>query len=144
MLEKVEKRMRQALTPNHLLAHILDPRYFGEKQTNTQINTAMSNLAEVYPSCAPSVVNLRAKTNPFPSYMFSDDVLKNVMPLSWWKSQSHSLPENVINLVECLLTSVASSAGVESVFHFRFGAIENQEPARDGESRKISLHLQIP
>lgn len=138
VLEKVEKRMRQALTPNHFLAHILDPRYFGEKQSNTQINTAMSNLAEVHPSCAPSVVNLRAKANPFPSYMFSHDVLRNVRPLSWWNSLSHSLPQNVLNLAECLLTSVASSAGVERVFS-TFGLVQSKIRNRLGTEKAGKL-----
>ena len=40
VLDKVEKRMRTTLTPYHFLAHILDPRYFGESQSNPQITVA--------------------------------------------------------------------------------------------------------
>ena len=98
----------------------------------------MNNLVDLYPSCVSSVVNLRAKANPFAKYMFSDDVLKNVIPLSWWKSQAQILPESIINLAKCLLTSVASSAGVERIFS-TFGLIQSKIRNRLGTEKAGKL-----
>ena len=77
-----------------------------------------------YPIALPFIVNLRARGHPFQSYMFTDAVTNHVTALTWWKSQSSLLNNDVIDMAEQLFTTVASSAGVERVFS-TFGLVHS-------------------
>ena len=125
-LMKLDSRLSTALTPAHLLAYLLDPRYYGSPHlTNEEISTAMKYLSEHQPSALLAVIKYRAKSSPFESYMFTPELLKKIDPLTWWKSQASLLDENILSLVEQLHTARASTAGIERIFS-TFGFVHSK------------------
>ena len=52
----------------------------------------------------------RAKATPYDEYMFKPEVLKNIEPLTWWKSQATQLDPALIPLVKQLHAARASNA----------------------------------
>ena len=56
--------------------------------------------------------------------MFKDNVIQNVKPVDWWKSQADRLHADTSKVVMQLLTTTASSAGVERVFS-SFGLVHS-------------------
>lgn len=137
VVKKVEQRMKQSLTATHYLSNILDPRYQCRNLSKIQIDCALQYLAEEHPTCLSTVVSLRAKAKPFEQYMFSDDLMKNISPLAWWKSQTHLSPE-MQDLTSKLLSAVASSAGVERIFS-TFGFVHSKTRNRLGTEKAGKL-----
>jgi len=56
--------------------------------------------------------------------MFQDHVIQTVKPIDWWKSQADRLHADTSKAVLQLLTTTASSAGVERVFS-SFGLVHS-------------------
>jgi len=56
--------------------------------------------------------------------MFQLNVIENVKPLDWWKSQADRLSQETIFVANQLLTATASSAGIERVFS-SFGIVHS-------------------
>ncbi|XP_053891051.1 dnaJ homolog subfamily C member 9 isoform X1 [Malaclemys terrapin pileata] len=114
-LQALKKRMGQALSPAHFLTNILNTQYQGQTLTAEEEELAMTWTSSNHPSIMPTIINFRAKGEPFKKYMFADDVLKKVTPVNWWKSLKH-LDSETVEVIISLLTAVASSAGVERIF----------------------------
>lgn len=89
-----------------------------------------------YPTVLPTVIQYRAKTSPFRSYLFSDN-LKDIHPLTWWSSIKN-LDEAVCNLVEQLHTAVASSGDIERLFSC-FGLVHSKIRNRLGPEKASKL-----
>ena len=76
----------------------------------------MDFAVKQHATVVPDLVNYKAKASPFQSFMFQLNILENVKPLDWWKSQADRLNQETLSVVYQLLTATASPAGVERVF----------------------------
>ena len=63
-----------------------------------------------------TVVKFRARSAPFKAYMFNDSYLVEVSSVEWWMAMEGCFDEDFIQLIKCLLCSVASSFDVERAF----------------------------
>src|SRR5271155_1305598 len=113
-----------ALTPSHLLANIIHPKYCGKTLTDAEYEAGMEHASTKYSQIIPNLVNFKAKAPPFPQFMFQENVIQTVSPLGWWKSQADRLNQKTNEAVIQLLTATASSAGVERVFS-TFGLVHS-------------------
>ncbi|XP_073499018.1 uncharacterized protein [Phyllobates terribilis] len=123
-LQAVNKRMGQALTPAHFLANIVNIQYQGQNLSAEEEELAMTWVSSNHPSLMPTIINFRAKGEPFKKYMFAEDILRKVTPVNWWKSLKR-LDLETVQVMISLLTAVASSAGVERIFS-SFGLIHSK------------------
>ena len=140
-----ETRISAALTPAHLLAYILDPRYYGHPHlTREEFKTAINFLRDHNQSAHPSVLKYLAMESPYESYMLSPDILKDVDPLTWWISQKFHLDEHIISLVEQLHTARASTAGIERIFS-TFGYVHSKTRNRlnTAKAAKLVFFVQV-
>jgi transcription termination factor NusB len=122
-----KKRYNQAMTPYHYLAYLLDPRKTKYSLTVEEKESALQAAEEIYPDSGllPIVIKLEARSRPFTKVMFSENILKNVTAVEWWKSQKNiSDITTILPIVQQLLGSVASSASVERVFS-SFGLVHS-------------------
>ncbi|CAJ0956462.1 unnamed protein product [Ranitomeya imitator] len=78
--------MGQALTPAHFLANIVNIQYQGQNLSAEEEELAMTWVSSNHPSLMPTIINFRAKGEPFKKYMFAEDILRKVTPVNWWKS----------------------------------------------------------
>nr|XP_048719755.1 uncharacterized protein LOC125642430 isoform X1 [Caretta caretta] len=117
-----KKRMGQALPPAHFLVNNLNTRHQGQTLTAEEKELAMTWTSSNHLSIMPTIINFRAKSEPFKKCMF-DDVLKKVTSVNWWKSLKH-LDSETAEVMISLLTAVASS-GVERLFS-SFGLIHSK------------------
>ena len=62
VMKKLLSRTKQALTPAHFLANILDPKHQAKYLSDDEVDTAMAHCSEHYAKCLPSVINMRAQT----------------------------------------------------------------------------------
>ena len=136
--QKVEKRSNQALTAAHYLANILDPRFMGRNLSVNQIDTALEFCSMDYETCLPTVLNFRAQNGPLKSYMFRDELVKSVSPLTWWESQKSHLESDVIKLCRQVLGSITSTAGIERIFS-TFGFVHSKVRNRLGTGKAGKL-----
>jgi hypothetical protein len=138
------KRCDMALGPVHYLANVLDHRFRGMHLTDSQKSTAYQLLNEYDSHLMPIVFGLEFCGEPFPSYLFTDQ-LKSVSPLSWWKVALSALANKVGDvkqslsyLTDQLLTATASSAGLERIFS-SFGLVQSKLRNRLGNEKAAKL-----
>ncbi|XP_073526372.1 uncharacterized protein [Phyllobates terribilis] len=136
-LQAVNKRMGQALTPAHFLANIVNIQYQGQNLSAEEEELAMTWVSSNHPSVMPTIINFRAKGEPFKKYMFAEDILRKVTPVNWWKSLKR-LDLETVQVMISLLTAVASSAGVERIFS-SFGLIHSKLRNRLGPNKAGKL-----
>ncbi|XP_073415149.1 uncharacterized protein [Dendrobates tinctorius] len=136
-LQAVNKRMGQALTPAHFLANIVNIHYQGQNLSAEEEELAMTWVSSNHPSLMPTIINFRAKGEPFKKYMFAEDILRKVTPVNWWKSLKR-LDLETVQVMISLLTAVASSAGVERIFS-SFGLIHSKLRNRLGPNKAGKL-----
>jgi hypothetical protein len=86
----------------------------------------------------PQIVQFKAKAQPFSPYMFVDNVVTDVSPMTWWMSQASVLNAELLVLVKTLFTAVASSAGVERLFS-TFGFVHSDVRNRLGIEKASKL-----
>ncbi|XP_053129737.1 uncharacterized protein LOC128335458 [Hemicordylus capensis] len=125
-LQALKKRIGQVLSP----AHFLDLSAEEEE-------LAMTWVSSNHPSVMPTIINFKAKGEPFKKYMLAEDILKKVTPVNWWKSLKH-LDLETVQVMISLLTAVASSAGVERIFS-SFGLIHSKLRNRLGPDKAGKL-----
>ena len=53
VMGKLLSRTKQALTPAHFLANILDPKHQGKHLSDDEVDTAMTYCSERYLTCLP-------------------------------------------------------------------------------------------
>ena len=135
---KLKARMKQACTPAHFLANVLDPRYGGSKLSSDEVDAAMKFVADRNPNIMSKVHFYRAKSGPFKAYMFHEDVLKSVTSLAWWMSQSDQTNEERLALALKILGAKASSAYVERIFS-TFGLVQSEVRNRLGTTKSAKL-----
>ncbi|KAG8139542.1 hypothetical protein E2320_002306, partial [Naja naja] len=81
--------MGQVLSPAHFLANIVNIQYQGQNLSAEEEELAMTWVSSNHPSVMPTIINFKAKEEPFKKYMFAEDILKKVTPVNWWKSLKH-------------------------------------------------------
>ncbi|MEO0901481.1 MAG: hAT transposon family protein [Bacteroidota bacterium] len=125
--EKVLKRSKQALTPEHFLAYLLHPRYKGEKLNADQLEQAHELVMEQDPDFMADVMAFNAQERPYLKTMFVPSAI-NVAGNIWWKSVSktcHGVNPEFCKLAMQLLSFPASSASIERIFS-NFGLVETK------------------
>ncbi|XP_073520018.1 uncharacterized protein [Phyllobates terribilis] len=136
-LQAVNKRMGQALTPAHFLANIVNIQYQGQNLSAEEEELAMTWVSSNHPSLMPTIINFRAKGEPFKKYMFAEDILRKVTAVNCWKSLKR-LDLETVQVMISLLTAVASSAGIERIFS-SFGLIHSKLRNRLGPNKAGKL-----
>lgn len=122
--KKVNARIKTNVTPAHLLANILHPKYRGISLTDDEVETALEYCSERYPDSMATVINYQAKAECFGQFRFADSLISKVSPITWWKSIPGIDPV-VIDLVTTLHTSYSSTASLERVFS-TFGLVHSK------------------
>lgn len=125
--QQFNNRYKQALTPYHFIAYMLNPQKTKYQLTPEEKNIALETIKELHENngLLPLVIKLNARSAPFKQVMFSDEVIKNVNGLQWWLSQNDE-PEILkqLPIIKQFLCATASSASVERVFS-SFGLVHS-------------------
>ena len=128
---KIKERYRQAVTPIHLLANILHPKYMGQGLTSKQQEEARNVLIEQNPSLLPQLYQFQAIAEPFQASIFAcTNALK---PVIWWrtiKSSKNMVSNELCEIDIGLLSLPSSSAAIERIFS-SFGLIPKQSYVTD-------------
>lgn len=141
-LSLLKRRYKMAITPAHFLTFLLDPTKTKFQLTAEEETEAFNYAQNEYPGSGllPLLIKLQAKSAPFKAVMFSDEVIKNVTPLQWWKAQLERLDEDsqLKPIIYQLFTAVASSASVERIFS-TFGLVQSKIRNRLGNEKAAKL-----
>lgn len=116
MTESFNYRFDMAITEYHLLAYILDPRYFGTKLTDDQLDSTLNFVNMYHHEIMTEIIKFQARSFPFKEYLFSESAVKNIKPLTWWLALKNTISHEMLEVVTKLFTAVASSAGIERIF----------------------------
>lgn len=138
-----QKRYEQCVTAHHLLAFLLDPTKSQQKQTLTEKEKTLvlETVKEFYPDSdlLPLIVKYLARSEPFTDIMFDNNILKNVKPLDWWKSQQNiPIIQKEFQIFRQLFCAAASSASVERIFS-TFGMVHSKVRNRLGTEKASKL-----
>ncbi|XP_055845077.1 uncharacterized protein LOC129911335 [Episyrphus balteatus] len=141
-ISALKKRYKMALTPAHFLSYMLDPTKTSFALTSEEENTALEYAQSEYAGTGllPLIIKFKSKTDPFKKVLFSEEVLRNVKPLQWWRSQLGSNDEHgeLMPIFNQLFTAVASSASVERIFS-TFGLVQSKLRNRLGNEKAAKL-----
>jgi len=137
-LNYVLQRFKMAMTPAHYLANLLDHRFRGIQLSEEQLDEAMEYVNSYHPAAMPDIISYRAKTSPFKNYLFSEESIKNVKPITWWLALKNSINIVTFDLVTQLHTAIASSAGIERLFS-AFGLVHTKLRNRLGTEKASKL-----
>ncbi|EZA58857.1 hypothetical protein X777_01032 [Ooceraea biroi] len=121
----VLQRFKMVMTPAHYLANLLDHRFRGLQLNQEQLDEAMEYVNSYHPAAMPDVMSYRAKTFPFKNYLFSEESIKNVQPITWWLALKNNVNIVTFDLVTQLHTAIASSAGIDRLFS-AFGLVHTK------------------
>ena len=70
------------------------------------------------------LANFKAEAAPLQKFMFHDKIVQTIKPCDWWKSRNDCVNQELLEVVDQLLSAVASSAGVERIFS-SFGLVHS-------------------
>ena len=62
------------------------------------------------------LANFKAEAAPLQKFMFHDKIVQTIKTCDWWKSRNDCVNQELLEVVDQLLSVVASSAGVERIF----------------------------
>ena len=80
-----------------------------------------------------------AKSKPFKPFMFTEELIQTISPITWWYSQSSHLDsKTMITLCRQILGGVASSAGIGRIFS-TFGFVHSKVRNRLGIAKAGKL-----
>lgn len=132
-------RFEQAITPAHILAYLLDPKYMGEGLTAPQQESTRIWLLELNPAYLPLVISFQAEEDPFPKSYFTSEVRNNVKASIWWKSMKNSMiNQEFLNFIIHLHNCPSSSAGIERLFS-NYSFVQNKLRNRLGLEKASKL-----
>ena len=77
--------------------------------TDDEYGTGMDLAVKQQATVVLDSVNYKAEASPFQSFMFQQNVLQNVKPLDWWKSQADRLNQETLSVVYQLLLALRES-----------------------------------
>ncbi|CAG4946252.1 unnamed protein product [Parnassius apollo] len=135
---KLKARYNAAMTPAHLAAHILDPKYRGEGLDEEEDTMGMEFIDLSYPQAIKDVLTYRAMSFPFKDYMFKEDLLKRTYVSVWWRSLGSKIDPGMINLTNQVYTATASCARIERLFS-TFGLVHSKLRNRLGTKKAAKL-----
>jgi hypothetical protein len=136
--QKFKSRYGQAVTPSHILANLLHPRYQGQLLNDSEKKSALQYANERYPHLVPTVMKFRGRSKPFLEFEFNSDVTTNLSAVQWWRSHRDDIDSSALHTIIQLLTAVASSAGVERVFS-SYGLVHSKLRNRLGTEKAAML-----
>ena len=123
---KIQQRFKQAITPTHLLANMINPKYMGQRLSCEQQEEARGLLILLNASLLPQLYQFQAKAAPFPASIFEcRDALD---PVTWWKiikTSKNLVAHELCHIAINLLILPSSSASIERIFS-NFGLIQTQ------------------
>ena len=117
----------------------MDPRYRGINLSKDEVDAGLELCSRDYMYIMFGYCDqLQADAGPFKPFMFTEEVLQTISPLTWWESQKSVLQSNVMVLCRKILGAVASSAGVERIFS-TFGFVHSKVRNRLGTAKAGKL-----
>lgn len=123
---KVKCSFDKAMTPVHFLAHLMNPKYKGEKLSQDQEESAREYLQALNPKYLQYTIQFKSEDAPFPKTFFSEDITNTISPALWWKNLSKTgMDAEFLQLMEHLQGCPASSASLERIFS-NFSFIQNK------------------
>ena len=144
----VKKRFNQCITPLHLVAYQVHPKYKGEGLSQEQDQAAANWLKEIgKEALIPVILSLSINDNEtFPSTLLETKVIETFSAVKWWrilktKLRSNSLSilnEEVCDFILTICSLPASSASVERTFS-TFGTIHTKLRNRLGNKTTEKL-----
>ena len=99
---------------------------------------AIEYASSKWPFLTPIVMEFQGQSSPFIPCKFQDSVVDSLSPVEWWSSFSGVLDDEILSVMAKLHTAVASSAGVERVFH-SFGLVQSKLRNRLGTEKASRL-----
>jgi len=75
---------------------------------------------------------------PFKFYLFNENVVLKIKPLTWWSALEKNLTKEMNDMVKQLFTSCASSAGIERIFS-TYGIVHTKLRNRLGIEKSAKL-----
>lgn len=140
-----QKRFNQAITPVHLLAHMMDPKYNREHLSSEQEDIAEEWISNNYPEYLPGIMAFKIKDDEFfPKTMLQENVINGFSSSKWWKimekktEKSTKLPRGFCDFFSNLLSCPASSASIERFFS-TFGLVWSKLRNRLGIEKAMKL-----
>ena len=133
-----EARWRSTISKAHLLANLLHPKIRGTSLTLEEKEDAIEYASSKWPFLTPIVMKFQGQSSPFNPCKFQDTVVDSLSPVEWWSSFSGVLDDEILSVMAKLHTAVASSAGVERVFH-SFGLVQSKLRNRLGTEKASKL-----
>jgi len=94
----------------------MHPRYTGQSSTDQEVQNAMELAATQHEVIVPDVINMKAQSSPFLTYMFADNVIKAVKPVDWSVSHADRVHPVTVSVAKRSLTATSPSDGIDSVF----------------------------
>lgn len=140
--KNVDKRFKQAMTPNHYLANLVHPIYKGRKLRPEHVTSAQELLHETKPELVPELLNYMSETLPIPKVLQQESSINNTKPAVWWSCVERSgvITKDFSQLARKLMVLPASSAAIERVFS-NFGIIQTKLRNRLGVEKAAKLVL---
>ena len=112
----VQRRKKQALTPEHLVAYTIHPKYQGQLLNGDEMEIVNQWLMDKNPEFISTIIAYRAKSMPFPHSFFTESAIE-LHPVTWWKGvKSAEIPSEFIDIATQLLSAPCSSAAIERIF----------------------------
>lgn len=140
----VKKRLKEAITPAHLIAYWMHPQYMGTKLSADDELNAEQWIISKNPDFLPFLMAFKIKDNDFyPSSMFRKEVLE-LSALKWWQilkqknNKTHKFPDEFLEFMIGLMSCPASSASIERMFS-TYGLVWSKLRNRLGSERAFML-----
>lgn len=139
--KNVETRFADCITPAHIVAFLLHPKYMDIDLDPEYEETARSWIRDkVNPNFLPLMTQFALKSSPFPGTFFDKEMITVLSPIEWWqglarnKKIDRKFSEFALHLFRC----VSSSASIERIFS-NYSYIQNNIRNRLGLDRASKL-----
>ena len=148
MKQKVMSRYAQAVTPYHLIAHMLSPTNikFNITLNGDEKQKALDCASEEFPNLVPLMLRFYSKLSPFNGVIMQESVISNMTDIEWWTSAFSliDIDSKVQDNIKQFMTAVSSSAGVERIFS-SFGLVHTDLRNRLGVEKagKLTFLMKI-
>lgn len=143
--EKFKKRFNHYTEPFHFLAHMTDPKYFGERLINEHEEKAEMWITENHPHFLPGLLKLKIKDKEtYPALLFSKNIIEQFPAKKWWNlmkmktSKMQTLPTDFCDFFIKLHSCPPSSASIERIFS-TYGLVWNKIRNRLGAEKAEKL-----